>query len=154
MAPILRWLFVCELKCYAIGHFRKGWNCTVPRCYSSSELLRRTKEWEEGVTIDLIIEASEHDYQKVIPGASIASFEAEQPRGWRYDMPFRDPLGGSFTEPSAGKISINGQIIYSNTPYGPVWTPVRPDMGAVDLHTMTGFELQEAVLRNITGKQV
>jgi hypothetical protein len=131
-----RWLFIPRLKCYAIGDVRLGaWQCHIPMCYASKEALELAKDQirEDMFVITLFVSGDERT--PVIQGNPV-SIEIEQPRGLTLGAV---PYGASVweaevIEPTAGKITINGQVVYGMTPYGPVWTPVRPDMGDNDLY--------------------
>lgn len=143
--PQTRWLYLVEMQCYGIGYYHQdSWRVTVLLCCMSQKMLRKAAEHLEDDTraVQLVILADEGNYQQVIPGALVECEITNYDR-----MPFDIKTLGI-----PGKITINGQTVYGAARTGGmVWTPVKPDMGAVDIYN-ADQNLHEAVGKNLFGK--
>lgn len=149
-----KWLFLRELKCYAIGYYKDGnWRCYIPMCYASKDALKvagKLLDESPAIALECFIPADEYDYLLVVPGNPV-TFEIEHPQSPGFDWIY-GTNEGLFVDGTSGKITINGQVVYGSTPFGMVWTPVRPDMGAIDLYgTTSGLGMRRDVSKNLFG---
>jgi hypothetical protein len=142
-----RWLYIVEFRCYAIGYYKKdSWHCHIPMCYASPEIIGKFKEISEidaeTMFIMIAIQSDELDYRKVVIGKPVIC-EIQESQGWQL------LADDSVEEAKSGKLIINGQIVYGLTPFGMLWTPVRPDMGAVDMYERDWGKIHNAIGKNL-----
>jgi hypothetical protein len=141
-----RWLYIVEARSYAIGFYKgDSWHCYLPLCYASHQAIAMIKAVseidDETMYVTLIIQTDKLDYRKVIIG-NLVTCEIQEPRAWQMSREHVE-------EPKPGKIIINGQVVYGWTPFGTLWTPVRPDMGAVDMYERDWGKIHTAIGKNL-----
>lgn len=132
---ISRWLYLVDPQCYGIGHYKdNAWWVVIPMCYASFKVIERARDYirEDTIAVEMVLPGETPDRQVITGNPVVCVVE--------YPAPVRIEHHGHIREAFPGKITINGLIVYGVTMHGGhrVWTPVRPDMGEVDIYSGAG----------------